>query len=119
MSSLILVDMSPVSTTSELTEFFPKVMETMQKMDFKGFKKVHKARKAARKLIREIISDDATLYAILSNVDYMKKNGKIGWMCNLSTLTKEFQHIARFPKFQRHFLGPTMFIGGQFSDWIP
>lgn len=93
----------------------------MKAVDFKSPKKVSKAKKAAKEQLKKLIPDDeVTLHAVLSNIN-VKPDGVIGWTCNLDTLIKDFKYIASFPStmYGKKYEGPTMFIGGQLSDYIP
>ncbi|XP_059054204.1 uncharacterized protein LOC131848388 [Achroia grisella] len=120
VSELIVVDTSPISTTSHLTDYYPKVLANMKAVDFKHSKTVSKARKDAKRDLKQSITDDTTLFVVLSNVN-IKKDGTIGWTCNVDVLIKHFKDIAMFPISTRmkRYNGPTLFIGGQFSEYIP
>ncbi|KAM3963986.1 sn-1-specific diacylglycerol lipase ABHD11-like [Aphomia sociella] len=119
VAALIVVDTSPISNTSQLTDFYPDIMTKMKEVDFKHPKTVNKARKVAKRQLKKTITDDIAMFTILSNVN-MKTDGTIGWTCNLDILIKQFKHIAMFPKIKTmRYLGPTLFIGGQFSEHIP
>lgn len=115
-----MVDMSPVSTSPQFKEFYPKLMEEMSKVNWKGKRKVHKAQKAIKKQLKHIIKDDVTMKAVLNNIN-VTREGNIGWTCNLDALKQEFKHLCTFPKSlkTKKYDGPTMFIGGQISEYLP
>ncbi|KAI8442313.1 hypothetical protein MSG28_005853 [Choristoneura fumiferana] len=120
VAGLLVVDMSPVSTSPEFKEYYPKLMEEMSKVVWKEKRKVHKAQKAIKKQLKHIIKDDVTMKAILNNIN-VTREGSIGWMCNLEVLKKQFKHLSSFPKSLKgkNYDGPTMFIGGQVSEYLP
>ncbi|XP_045770914.1 protein ABHD11 [Maniola jurtina] len=120
IAGLLVVDISPISTARHLTDFLPEVLVAMKKIEFDKSKKVSAAKKEARKQLKKIIKDDLLLKAILSNIK-MKSDHKIGWACNVDVLIKHFKYIASFPEILRKktFYGPTLFIGGQLSEYLP
>ncbi|XP_045517331.1 protein ABHD11-like isoform X1 [Pieris brassicae] len=119
ISALLVVDISPVSTCVDLREQFPKIMSMMKEFSFKEQKKVKIAQREVKKKLKTLISDEILLKAILSNVT-IRSTGIIGWSCNLDVLIKEFKHIITFPRLKNKiYYGPTLFIGGQLSDYLP
>ncbi|CAF4884665.1 unnamed protein product [Pieris macdunnoughi] len=119
ISALLVVDISPVSTCVDLREKFPKIMSMMKEISFKEQKKVKIAQREVKRKLKTLITDEILLKAILSNVT-MKSTGFIGWSCNLDVLIKEFKHILTFPRLKnKKYYGPTLFIGGQLSDYLP
>ncbi|CAH2266216.1 jg17803 [Pararge aegeria aegeria] len=120
VAGLLIVDISPISNARHLTDFLPQVLVAMKNIDFKKVKNVSAAKKETRKQLKKIIKDDLLLNAIISNIK-LKSDHKIGWACNIDTLIKHFKHIISFPDTLRKksFSGPTLFIGGQFSEYLP
>lgn len=92
----------------------------MKQIDFKNFDSVSKARAEAKKQLLPLIKDDITLKSVLRNIN-ITRNKKIDWICNLDTLINDFEKIAEFPLSvqKKQFFGPTLFIGGQKSEYIP
>ncbi|CAK1541549.1 unnamed protein product [Leptosia nina] len=118
IAGLLVVDISPVSTCADLREKFPKIMTTMKEFSFKEQKKVKHGQREVKKKLKPLITDEILMKAILSNVT-KKSTGSIGWSCNLDVLIKEFKHIITFPRLKKQYLGPTLFIGGQLSEYLP
>ncbi|XP_026314308.1 protein ABHD11-like [Hyposmocoma kahamanoa] len=121
IAGLIIVDISPVSNCKQLAEDMLIILKTMKSIHFDGLNTRKRARTAARIKLHTHISDSITLNAVLKNID-VRKNGTIGWICNLDALLKNFNHIVSF--FPAHlqniqYNGPVLFIGGQRSDFIP
>lgn len=121
IAGLIIVDISPVSNCKQLAEDMLIILKTMKTINFDGLNTRKRARTAARIKLHTHMSDSITLNAVLQNID-IRKNGTIGWICNIDALLKNFNHIVSF--FPAHlqniqYNGPVLFIGGQRSDFIP
>ncbi|XP_063892527.1 sn-1-specific diacylglycerol lipase ABHD11 isoform X2 [Helicoverpa armigera] len=122
IASQVIADISPVTTTTGLKDFFPKVLEVMASVDFKG-KDLVNAQKEAKNVIlkNDLFEHPESVYFILMNIGRLPNN-TYGWKCNVPTLKKDFHHIADFPKdvlSGRTFEGPVLFIGGSESSFIP
>lgn len=91
-------------------------------MEFRGKESISKARAAVKKVIIEsgVMKHDDSIDFILLNVG-LKPNKRIGWLCNVETLKKYFESIATFPSEMKGktYNGPTLFIGGGDSKYIP
>ncbi|XP_063833336.1 uncharacterized protein LOC135082470 [Ostrinia nubilalis] len=120
VAALLVVDISPISSPPHLTEYLPKVLNAMKAVEFKRPKTVNKARKMAKRQLKKVITDDMIMRAVLSNIN-IKSDSTIGWTCNLDALIENFEHIASFPAQMKgkKYRGPTLFVGGQLSDFIP
>lgn len=92
----------------------------MKTVEFNHPKTVRNAKDDAKKQLKEAVTDDMIMRAVLSNIN-IKPDKTIGWTCNLDALIKNFEHIASFPKEMKgkRYKGPTLFVGGQLSDFIP
>lgn len=114
------MDISPVSNCKELAEDMLIILKVMKNFNFDGIKTFRSARNEARVKLHHI-SDNITLKAILQNIA-VRKNGYLGWMCNVDALLKNFNHILSFiPEHLKNiqYTGPVLFIGGRRSDFIP
>ncbi|XP_037302670.1 protein ABHD11-like [Manduca sexta] len=120
VTGLIIIDTSPVSTPKQLNEEFPKILIAMKSVDFKNAKKVNNAKTEAKKQLENIVTDDLTMDTVLSNVK-VKPDGTIGWACNVEIFIKHFPYIKSFPPAMtvKQYYGPTLFIGGQMSEFLP
>ncbi|XP_063541118.1 sn-1-specific diacylglycerol lipase ABHD11-like [Cydia strobilella] len=121
VASLIVLDMSPATTSAEFTTLFPNIMKAMTEVQWNEKRKVHKARKEIKEQLKSIITNEIIMGNVLSNIN-IKQDGTIGWTCNLETLIRHFKYISSFPfsldKGKKYF-GPALFIGGQLSEYIP
>jgi hypothetical protein len=97
----------------------PKLLYAMKNMKLYP-KSIRQAIKQAKRQLKEVITDDILLRSILTNI-VVRNNGMIGWACNLDIIIKQLKQIESFPKdFKgKLYMGPVIFIGGQFSDYIP
>ena len=80
---------------------------------------IHKARKEVDSILCElpILKDD--LYQrqfLLSRLSV--KNGKIVWNFNLKSINNHLNYIMDFPEFNTQFHNPTLFLGGELSNFI-
>lgn len=121
MESLVVVDISPVSTAGILNDFFPKLIAVMRGVDFSGVKDISKARNTAKDaLVKSGLVKAESSGFLLINVG-IKKDGSYGWVCNLDTLIKHFLDIASFPTglTGKQYPGRTLFVGGTESNYLP
>ncbi len=47
-----------------------------------------------------------------------EKDGQIVWLFNLKSIINHLNHIMDFPFFESKFTKPTLFIGGELSNYI-
>lgn len=45
-------------------------------------------------------------------------DGKLKWRVNLDAIINNYQDLASFPKFDTKYEGPTLFVGGEKSEYI-
>jgi hypothetical protein len=119
--SLVIVDISPVSTAGVLNEFFPVLIDNMKAIDFQGKASVSDAKNFAKeKLLNSgLFQGPGSVQFILMNIG--NRGGQIGWMCNLDALKSHFMDIANFPDDlkSKQYQGPVLFIGGSNSNYLP
>ncbi|XP_038217333.1 protein ABHD11-like [Zerene cesonia] len=121
VASLIVVDISPVSTAGILNDFFPKLIEVMKAVNYKGADNISKARSIAKEhLVKSGLVKAESSGFLLINVG-LRPDGSYGWLCNLNALNKHFPDIATFPSGLdgKQYSGPTLFIGGEESNYLP
>ncbi|CAG5044400.1 unnamed protein product [Parnassius apollo] len=120
VSSLIAVDISPVSTARTLDEFMPRLLDTMKSINFQGINDLNKAKVLVKeKLLQSKVIDLNSMGSVLMNLG-IKPDQSIGWICNVDTLSKYFTDIATFPDLSGMvYKGPTLFVGGEDSHYIP
>nr|XP_021182525.2 protein ABHD11 isoform X1 [Helicoverpa armigera] len=120
ITGVLVVDISPASITQSYNEEYPKILNAMKAVDFKMPKKVNHAKREAKKQLKDMITDDYLLNTILDNIK-IRTDSTIGWAVNIDVLLKHINAIASFPRQLRRkrYFGPTLFIGGQLSEFIP
>ncbi|KAJ8713033.1 hypothetical protein PYW08_008337 [Mythimna loreyi] len=120
VSSLIVVDISPVSTSSYMEITLPEIIDTMMNINFKGLD-LKQAKVAAKKILlnHALFESKAETEAILMNIGKLPDK-TIGWKYNLKVLKEQIGNIATFPNMgKRTFSGPTLFLAGKMSFCIP
>ncbi|CAH2266220.1 jg17806 [Pararge aegeria aegeria] len=93
----------------------------MKTVDFQNINNVVNARTVARdKLVASGVVDADSTGFILMNIG-VKQDKSIGWLCNIDVLKRHFTDIASFPSemIGKQYAGPTLFIGGDKSNYIP
>ncbi|KAJ8713032.1 hypothetical protein PYW08_008336 [Mythimna loreyi] len=119
IAGVLVVDISPVSTSKHYRDEFPKILAAMKAVNFKNPKKIYPARSEAKKQLKGLTTDDHLMTAILDNIKY-KTNSTIGWRVNIDVLLNDIKYIAGFPNLKgKRYFGPTLLLGGQLSDLIP
>ncbi|CAB3220602.1 unnamed protein product [Arctia plantaginis] len=120
VAGLLVVDISPISTPPSFVVYMPKILTSMASVNFKNVKNISTAKIEARKQLNKTVGDDLLMNDILSNVR-IKVDGTIGWICNLDVLLKDYRYWTTFPRVSGNlkYKGPTLFLGGQLSEFIP
>lgn len=120
VASILVVDMSPVSNADEFLKLYPRLMQAMKTVDFRGTKLVSHGCRVARSQLKHIVPDVQTRELVLSNVK-VKRDGTIGWACNLDILIRHFEYMSEIPDYylRKQYPGPALFIGGQVSEYMP
>ncbi len=127
VQNLVVVDVSPVnrnfdamsSSQWNMSHFF----HTMKSVEFPQDKTMSEARKSADEQMSVRISDPMRRAWLLMNV-HQNESGWIGWRINLDAIHRSFKEsIAKFPDGDFDdtvtFDKPTLFIGGEKSDYLP
>lgn len=120
VNSLIVVDISPISTPGTLSDYFPKLAKAMKTVNFKDSQNVYKARNIAKEaLVASGAIDGDAVGFILMNIG-VKEDKSLGWLCNIDVLEKYFPDIASFPNELngKQYPGKTLFIGGENSRYL-
>ncbi|KAJ8711370.1 hypothetical protein PYW07_008612 [Mythimna separata] len=122
VASLVVVDTSPVSTSSYMEITLPKIIEVLMSVDFnvKGMK-LDEAREKARNAMKsyDLFETEAEREAVLMNIEKLPDRS-IGWKYNLPVLKSEIDKIAKFPDMgKKTYSGPTLFLAGKLSYCVP
>lgn len=119
VSSLIVVDMSPVKTSPQIYAMLT-LFDAMHAVSIKPNIPLSRARRIADDQLKTVIPDAALRNFIITNL-VQTNTGIYKWRVNIPALRENFQtQIATFPSnlsgLQYH--GPTLFLGGELSDYI-
>jgi len=127
VEKLVVVDVSPENVEFDVTDATQWNMShffyAMKSVEFPQNTTIFKARKSADAQLAKRISDPGLRAWLLMNV-HENSDGIICWRVNLDVILEAFQtHIRHFPneEFSENvqYKGPTIFIGGANSDYIP
>ncbi|VVC97807.1 unnamed protein product, partial [Leptidea sinapis] len=119
VSSLIVVDVSPVKTRLALS--FPMaLLKCMAFLPLKSSMTMAEARKLADDSLKTITQDEKLRIYVISNL-YRTDTGEFAWKSYTPTLMNKLEsQIAHFPLYfkGRQYFGPTLFICGASSEHV-
>ena len=107
---LIVVDISPVDY---LNSEFVNYIEILQRIDLT---KIQSRKDADLELESKIVDKNIRSF-LLQNL-FREGENNYSWKVNLEALKKNIHHIMSFPTIQNRFLGKTLFIKGENSNYI-
>mgnify|MGYP001448563420 FL=1 len=107
---LIVVDISPVNY---LNSEFVNYIEILQRIDLT---KIQSRKDADLELESKIVDKNIRSF-LLQNL-FREDENNYSWKVNLEALKKNIHHIMSFPPIQNRFLGKTLFIKGENSNYI-
>lgn len=118
VSSLIVVDVSP--TLSPGAKYFPSYLQCMLKIstqlpELEGVP-LTKARNIVVEKLKEVEEHQGVRQFLAANL--IQVDGKLKWRVNLDAIINNYQELASFPKFDTKYEGPTLFVGGEKSQYI-
>ncbi|XP_013147006.1 PREDICTED: alpha/beta hydrolase domain-containing protein 11-like [Papilio polytes] len=119
VSSLIVVDISPVKTSPQIYSMV-SLFDAMSGVTIRSGIAMSKARKLADEQLKSIIPDINLRNFLITNL-VQTNTGSYSWRVNLPALKENFQsHISCFPSNLKglQYCGPSLFIGGSLSDYI-
>ncbi|XP_046523455.1 protein ABHD11 isoform X1 [Equus quagga] len=112
---LIAVDISPVETTS--SSDFPTYMAAMRAISIPDKVSRSCARKLADEQLSPVVQDMAVRQFLLTNL--VEVDGRFVWRVNLDALAQHVDKIMAFPPRQESYPGPTLFLLGGNSQYVP
>ncbi|KAL0818192.1 hypothetical protein ABMA28_008701 [Loxostege sticticalis] len=119
VSSLIVVDISPVKTSPQIFSM-ANLFDAMSSVSIRPGIAMSKARKLADEQLKGITPDVNLRNFLITNL-VQTNTGAYTWRVNIPALKDNFQtHISSFPSNLRglQYCGPTLFVGGSLSDYI-
>ncbi|CAI9173136.1 unnamed protein product [Rangifer tarandus platyrhynchus] len=112
---LIAVDISPMETPSSSN--FPSYITAIRAVDVANEASLSSARKLADERLRSVIQSTSTRQYLLTNL--VEVDGRFVWRVNLDALAKHLDKILDFPARQETYSGPTLFLRGGNSQFLP
>lgn len=104
-----------------VADMSPKAYEPHHNAIFKALKSVNfeevTSRKDVEKTLEEYIDEVGVRQFLMKNV-YSVENGKYAFRFNLSSLDNYYQELIGFELLKGEFDGPTLFLGGEKSNYI-
>lgn len=122
VDSLIVVDVSPISSPRLKTKTLPDYLQTMLKIQVKMLDltvedtSLSTARLIANDLLKEVEKDSHVRQFLATNM--IHKDGRFRWRVNLDSIINNYLPLCKFPEFDTQYKGPTLFIGGSESEYI-
>ncbi len=120
VEKLIVVDISPISPIGTTQTDIPLFLEAMRSLVISNDLTIHEGRKVADQELSKIIEEQSLRNFLITNLVKDGESGKFSWRVNVQTLATEFDgNINKFPDCsQLKFLGRTLFIAGERSDYV-
>lgn len=114
------MDISPISLPEDYEKSVLKLLEGMNNIDFKKANVLSQAKAEARLQLKKFNTNETIMSLVVSNIR-QNPDGTFGWICNIDVLFKHYKHWTTFPESLKSkvYRGPTLFIGGQVSEFIP
>jgi esterase len=112
VNKLIVIDISPRKYPERITH--TQIISEMLSIDLEKVV----SRTEVEKILESRITDPRIRMFILKNL-YYKLHGKLAWRLNLDAINQSMDLIFDAVKSENTFEGPTLFIRGGKSDYIP
>lgn len=122
VDSLIVVDVSPISSPRLKSKTLPDYLQQMLKIQCKLLDlriedtTLSTARLIANDLLKEVEKDPHIRQFLATNL--IDKDGRFKWRVNLDSIINNYLSLCKFPEFDTQYKGPTLFVGGSKSDYI-
>ena len=109
---LVIIDISPRKYPERIAH--TEVISQMLSIDIESIT----TRTEVDKILRTHITDTRTRMFIMKNL-YYKLHGKLAWRLNLEAINQSMDYLFDAIKSESQYLGPTLFIRGGKSDYVP
>ncbi|XP_028840772.1 sn-1-specific diacylglycerol lipase ABHD11 isoform X1 [Denticeps clupeoides] len=111
---LVVVDISPAHTSVHTN--FHTYIRALKEVKVTGNLPRSTARRLAEDQLRKHIKEHTVRQFLLTNL--VEQNGDYAWRVNLEAISNHMEDILNFPEFNQCYNGPTLFLGGNNSDYI-
>lgn len=120
VENLVVVDVAPKPRPANVTPTTSSYLQSMLKVssslcDMTEIS-LSQAKKHADMILQESVQDLSIRQFLLTNL--IHQNGRFRWRVNLDSVINNMPELGDFPEFNQQFTNPTLFIGGQNSDYI-
>ncbi len=112
INKLVVVDIAPVTYTSKADGHL-KVLAGMRALQLDSLK----SRGDAEEFLRDYIEDEPTRKFVLTNI-VRGDDGAYHWRLNLTAIEQHYDDLRKKPEGGAAFSGPTLFVRGDFSNYI-
>jgi esterase len=112
INKLVVVDIAPVKYTSKADGHL-KVLAGMRALPLDSLK----SRGEAEEFLQDYIEDEPTRKFVLTNI-VRDDDGSYRWRLNLTAIEQHYDELRAKPEGGEPFTGPTLFVRGDFSNYI-
>ncbi|CAF1014086.1 unnamed protein product [Brachionus calyciflorus] len=118
VDKIIVADISPSVSPSLIN--IKSYLDKMRSIDMNELAtKIVKARKQVDEQLCQLPSLKKDIHQRQFLLTKLKEqNGKIMWNFNLEAIINHYQDIMNFPEFNNQFHSPTLFLGGEYSEYV-
>ncbi|XP_033748092.1 protein ABHD11-like [Pecten maximus] len=120
VESLVVVDVAPKPRPASVTPTTSSYLQSMLKVSSSLCdmtpNSLSQARKHADNILQETVQDVSIRQFLITNL--IHKDGRFRWRVNLDSVINNMSDLGDFPIFNQQFTQPTLFVGGQRSDYI-
>ncbi|XP_056021871.1 protein ABHD11-like isoform X2 [Ostrea edulis] len=118
VSSLIVVDVSPAPSPG--AKYFPSYLQCMLKISTRMPELDHMSLSKARAIVTDALQEVEEHLGVRQFLaaNLIKVNGRLKWRVNLDAIVNNYHDLSSFPQFDTKYEGPTLFVGGERSQYI-
>ncbi|KAF5291052.1 hypothetical protein FQA39_LY14485 [Lamprigera yunnana] len=117
VDKLIIVESSPIEK-SPYVNVVPNLLKALKEVKIDRNQSLDTLRNDVKQRLTKISNDTRMIEFLAMNL-YTKSDNSIAWQLNIEDLETSFsKNLINFPKTDRTFTGPTLFIQAEFSKFL-
>ncbi|XP_060085606.1 protein ABHD11-like [Ylistrum balloti] len=120
VENLVVVDVSPrprpASVTPTTNSYLHSMLKISSSLSDTTLTSLSKAKQHADRILQESEQDVSIRQFLITNL--VHKNGRFRWRVNLDAIINNMSELGDFPELNKQFTRPTLFVGGENSDYI-
>ncbi|XP_021361445.1 protein ABHD11-like isoform X2 [Mizuhopecten yessoensis] len=120
VKNLVVVDVSPrprpASVTPTTSAYLQSMLKITSSLCDTTLTSLSQAKQHADKILQETEQDVSIRQFLITNLEHI--NGRFRWKVNLDAIINSMPELGGFPEFSQQFTRPTLFVGGQNSNYI-